>query len=95
VPPRRAEPQGMTADQIATLAAETAARVTGAKKTEEQKSTEPDLSASEQRKVNVLKHMETFYGDKYKGAVKRYADGQAKVKRTPLNGKGSPWSGIR
>lgn len=80
-PPRRAEPQGMTPEQIASLAAETAARITGVKKTEEPaKEAGPELSASEQRKLVVLKHMETLYGDKYKGLSKKYVDGQAKVK---------------
>lgn len=81
-PPRRAaEANGMTAEQIANLAAETAARVAGTKKPdEEKKDTAAELPPGEQRKVNTLKHMEEMFGEKYKNASTRYQTAQIKLK---------------
>lgn len=82
-PPRRAAtpPPAMSPEQIATLAAEAAARVHASQKKEEpKKDVEPELPPGEQRKINTLKHMETMYGDKYAGAVRRYQTAQTKLK---------------
>lgn len=77
---RQPAPTGMTPEQIAQIAAETAARVAAPKKDEAKKDEASNLSPSEQRKFATLKHMEVMFPEKYKNAAQRFQTAQAKLK---------------
>lgn len=83
---RRARPRTeLTPEQIAAATAEGVARAMQAKPDAAKKPDAPapdpnaGLPPDEQRKLNVLSHMEKLFPDRYKGLAEKYRTGQAKL----------------